>query len=125
MIVVGKNPKAIPEIDVVDHFEITRTTKHGIYGDDGAYVQLSQNGLRKLQSKIGDICYLFAGELIGIASKFDLTQTLRLKENARYVKAHVEARRRGINSKFWVHVIQVDQEYFWIPVFPYAALKAL
>ena len=125
MLVPSKNPRAIPEIGVLDHFVITKTTRNGVYGNDGATVQVGQNGLRKLQSKLGDICYLFSGGLVGILPAEDIDNIRLLKENARYVKAHVDARQRAIDSKFWIRVIQLEADYCWIPAYPYKVLTKL
>lgn len=110
-------------LGIIDSFVIDSIVGNTIYSSDGVSMTLSDIGTAKLKPEVGSRYYLFSGGLIGILSADDIDAERTLNEKARYIRAHVAARRSAIESKYWIRVIQEGDMHHWLPAYPLSVLQ--
>lgn len=110
-------------LGIIDSFVIDTIVGNTIYSSDGVSMTLSDIGTAKLKPEVGSRYYLFSGGLIGILSADDIDAERTLNEKARYIRAHVAARRSAIESKYWIRVIQEGDMHHWLPAYPLSVLQ--
>ncbi|QXO10962.1 hypothetical protein pEaSNUABM54_00136 [Erwinia phage pEa_SNUABM_54] len=118
-----RKPVGNETLGIVDSFIIDTIVGNTLYSSDGVSMTLSDIGAAKLRPEVGSRYYLFSGGLIGILSADDIDAERTLNEKARYIRAHVAARRSAIESKYWIRVIQEGDLHHWLPAYPLSVLQ--
>lgn len=118
-----RKPAGNAVLGIIDSFVIDKMIGNTLYSADGVSMTLSEMGVKKLMPEVGSRYYLFTGGLVGILSADDITAERTLNEKARYIRAHVAARRNAIESKYWIRAIMEDELYHWLPAYPLSVLQ--